>query len=134
GDRNASHFIYAHGLVWNPDLPEPWNRLRLDTYLAVGPEGRGTGKMGDHLQAWANAHLRVHETVREGNRYEFRGEVTAAATAAFVGQPVVVMAVTQGDGTLLNLEFGGQVFPGLGRITNVRACGCGILTPPSFIR
>jgi hypothetical protein len=134
GDGGAGHFIYAHGLVWGPNLPEPWNQLRLDVYLAVGPDGVGTGRIGDPLHAWAGAHLRVHEALHQGHRHEFRGEVTTTATAAFVGQPVTVVAFTQGEATVLNLGFGGQVFPGLGRITNLRAnatriSGSGALFP-----
>lgn len=67
-DGDAGHFIYAHGLAGGPASPEPWNRLRLDVYRAVGPEGAGTGRIGGQVLPGLGriVKLRANATVVPG--------------------------------------------------------------------
>ena len=117
-------FIYVAGVVWNPTLPDLLGKLRLNVYLAVKPDGTGTGTVSDPVYTQINSHVRVLRTVQSGNTYEFHGQIEESNDPTLLGQPVVIPASAHGEATILNLLLGNNVFPGLGlrvfRVTNVR--------------
>ena len=114
-------FIYTSGVVWNPALPGLTGKLRLNVYAAILSNGKGTGTMSDALHPEFASHIRFIQMDRSGNKYEFRGEISDSNTGALVGERLDIVALVNGEATILNVRLLGAVFPGLGRFTNLRA-------------
>ena len=119
-------YIYAEGVAWNKSLPGLLGQLRLNVYLAVRPDGTGGGLLSDPLHPQINSHVSVLRVLQKGNVYEFHAQIEESNDPGLVGQLLVIPAIVHGEGTMLNLRLGNNVFPGLGRITNVRANVAGL--------
>src|ERR1700752_4327962 len=75
--ENTRRVFYAHGMVWNPELPGVLNQLRLTFDIAVRLGGTGLGTFGDDVHPEFNSHFKIDSTAKTGNLYTFEGEVTA---------------------------------------------------------
>jgi len=109
--------IYAHGLVWNRDLPGLFGQLLLtfDVKVQLGKTGLGT--FADDVYPDINSHFMINSTAKQGDVYTFGGEIIAARDPANVGMPVTIVAEVDGDKTTVTITLGGtHIFKGAGII------------------
>jgi hypothetical protein len=121
-DDDDFEVLYAHGQVWNRDLPGVAGQLRLAFDFRVNLEtGAGFGAAGDPVFSDWNVHFSIDSTERKKlrsneSRYTMTGVVTQAQNPALVGQPVKVIAQTRGDATVVAIKIGDLAFAGAGLI------------------
>lgn len=129
--ENSQQVFYAHGMVWNPELPGVFNQLRLTFDIAVRLGGTGLGTFGDDVHPEFNSHFRISSTAKHGNLYTFEGEVTAARDEAMVGLPVTIVAEVEGTTTGVEITLGTHTFKGAGLVViAIIAILIGLLLPP----
>lgn len=114
--ENAQKVFYAHGMVWNPELPAPLAALRLTFDIAVRPGGTGLGTFGDDVHPEFNSHFKINSTAQHGNVHTFEGEITAARDPAMVGTPVTIVAEVEGATTGVTITLGTDTFKGAGLV------------------
>jgi hypothetical protein len=121
-DDDDAEVLYAHGQVWNRDLPGVAGELRLAFDFRVNLEtGAGFGAAGDPVFPDWNVHFSINSTerkrVRSGEtRFTMTGVVTHAVNPATVGQPVKILAQTRGDATVVAIAVGDLAFAGAGLV------------------
>jgi hypothetical protein len=108
--------LYAHGMVWNTDLPEVFGDLRLTFDFAVRLGGIGLGTFTDAVHSELNSHFKIHSTARNGNLYRLEGEITSAADASLVGAPITITAEVEGSTTGVTVTIGALTFKGAGLV------------------
>ncbi|WP_291983431.1 hypothetical protein [Luteitalea sp.] len=138
-DAQAAHpradTLYAHGAVWNRDLPGLAGRLKLSFDFRVNLEsGTGGGSASDPVHPEGNLHFDITRTERErvpqGERFRLWGVVTDAAMPEIVGLPVQIAAETRGQATAVVIRIGDQVFMGAGLVViAIIAILIGLLVP-----
>jgi hypothetical protein len=113
---NLPSGIYIGGLVSDPALPGLSGQLLLNVYLSV-ENGTGVGTISDPVHPQVNSHVEIRQATRDGNEFQFDGEVILSNDPARVGQQVLVIVTVHGDATSLVLELGGETFSELGITT-----------------
>jgi hypothetical protein len=131
-----SEVLYGHGLVWNRDLPGTAGELKLSFDLRVNLEtGVGFGTAQDPLFPDWNVHFRIDSAertrVRRGEtRFLLKGAVTQGNGGFVVGQPVKLLAQTDGDSTAIAIAIGDLAFAGAGLVViAIIAILIGLLLP-----
>ena len=119
-DAGKADQLYAHGMVWNLDLPGIAGELKLSFDLRVNLEtGVGFGTANDPVHSDWNIHFAINSTERKkiregGTRYTMSGEVTRANDPVHVGWPVRIVAETRGDATAIAIALADLDFSGAG--------------------
>lgn len=128
--------MYGHGQVWNRDLPGIAGQVKLAFDLRVNLEtGAGFGAAHDPVHPDWNLHFGITSVERnrvQGGETQFlmRGEVTQGNGAFTTGQPVRILAQTQGDTTALAIAIGDLAFGGAGLVViAIIAILIGLLLP-----
>ena len=128
--------LYGHGLVWNLALPGVASELKLAFDLRVNLEtGAGFGTAQDPIFPEWNVHFSIDSAervrLRGGEtRFMLQGKVTQASSGFHVGQPVKILAQTQGDATAIAIAIGDQAFAGAGLVViAIIAILIGLLLP-----
>ncbi len=135
-DDGDAEVLYAHGQVWNRDLPGVAGELRLGFDFRVNLEtGAGFGAAGDPVFPDSNVHFSIDSTERKKLRsaetlFTMTGVVTQAVNPAMVGQPVKILAQTRGDATAVAIKIGDLAFAGAGLVViAIIAILIGLLLP-----
>ena len=127
---NTRRIFYAHGMVWNPELPGVLNQLRLTFDIAVRLGGTGLGTFGDDVHPEFNSHFKIDSAAKQGNIYTFGGEVTAARDPAMAGMPLRIVAEVEGTATSVEITLGTHTFKGAGLVViAIIAILIGLLIP-----
>jgi len=128
--------LYGHGMVWNRALPGVIGELKLAFDLRVNLEtGAGFGTAQDPIFPEWNVHFSIDSAervrLRGGEtRFMLQGKVTQASGGFHVGQPVKILAQTQGDATAIAIAIGDQAFAGAGLVViAIIAVLIGLLLP-----
>ena len=122
GNDDDAEVLYGHGQVWNRELPGIAGQVKLAFDLRVNLEtGAGFGAAHDPVHPDWNLHFSITSVERNrlrGGETQFlmRGEVTQANGAFSAGQPVRILAQTQGDTTALAIAIGDLAFGGAGLV------------------
>ena len=128
---DSQKVFYAHGMVWNAELPEVLGELRLTFDIAVRLGGTGLGTFGDDVHPEFNAHFQINSTAKEGNVYTLEGEVVAARDTSLVGTPITILAEVEGSATGVTIMLGEHTFKGAGLVViAIIAILIGLLLPP----
>ena len=118
--KNDGDTIYAHGMVWNRDLPGVAEELRLSFDIRVNLQtGVGFGTAEDPVYPDYNIHFAINSATKEKlpggeSRYALKGVVTKANNPNNVGLPIRILAQTTGDATAVAIAIGDQAFAGAG--------------------
>jgi hypothetical protein len=112
----SQQVFYAHGMVWNTDLPGAFGDLRLTFDFAVRLGGIGLGTFADAVHPELNSHFRISSTARNGNLYRLEGEVTSAVDPSLVGAPITITAEVEGSTTGVTITIGALTFKGAGLV------------------
>jgi hypothetical protein len=121
-NNNDAEVLYGHGQVWNRDLPGIAGELKLAFDLRVNLEtGVGFGAAHDPVNPDWNVHFSIDSAQRtrlRGGETQFmlKGVVTQSNGGFNVGEPVRILAQTQGDTTALAIAIGDQAFGGAGLV------------------
>jgi hypothetical protein len=133
---NDAEVLYGHGMVWNRDLPGAAGELKLAFDLRVNMEtGVGFGTAQDAIFPDWNVHFSIDSVeqtrLRGGEkRFLLKGVVTHANGGFLAGQPVRILAQTQGDTTALAIAIGDLTFGGAGLVViAIIAVLIGLLVP-----
>jgi hypothetical protein len=136
GNDNDAEVLYGHGQVWNRDLPGIAGELKLAFDLRVNLEtGVGFGAAHDPVHPDWNVHFSIESAertrLRRGEQqFMLKGVVTHSNGGFNVGEPVRILAQTQGDTTALAIGIGDQVFGGAGLVViAIIAILIGMLVP-----
>ena len=122
--------FYAHGMVWNPELPGILGGLRLTFDIAVRLGGTGLGTFADDVHPEFNSHFKITSTAKHGNVYTLEGEITEARDPAMVGMPVTIVAEVEGSATGVTITLGTNTFKGAGLVViAIIAILIGLLLP-----
>jgi hypothetical protein len=122
--------FYAHGMVWNPELPGILGGLRLTFDIAVRLGGTGLGTFGDNVHPEYNSHFKITSTAKHGNSYTLMGEIVEARDPAMVGMPVTIVAEVEGSATGVTITLGTNTFKGAGLVViAIIAILIGLLLP-----
>src|SRR4029453_3874219 len=113
---DSQKVFYAHGIVWNPELPGVLGELRLTFDIAVRPGGTGLGTFGDDVHPEFNSHFRITSTAKQGNVHTFEGEITSARDPAMIGTPLSIVAEVEGTSTGVTITLGTHTFKGAGLV------------------
>jgi hypothetical protein len=128
---DSQKVFYAHGMVWNPELPDVLGELRLTFDIAVRLGGTGLGTFGDDVHPEFNAHFKINSTAKHGNGYTLEGEVVAARDPSMVGMPITILAEVEGSATGVTIMLGENTFKGAGLVViAIIAILIGLLLPP----
>jgi hypothetical protein len=114
--ENTQQVFYAHGMVWNPELPGIFAALRLTFDIAVRPGGTGLGTFGDDVHPEFNSHFKITSTAKQGNVHTFEGEITSARDPAIIGTPLSIVAEVEGTSTGVTITLGTHTFKGAGLV------------------
>ena len=121
-DDNDAEVLYGHGQVWNRELPGLAGEVKLAFDLRVNlATGAGFGAAHDPVHPDWNLHFSIDSVERNRlqkgeTQFLMRGTVTQANGAFSVGQPVRILAQTQGDTTALAIAIGDLAFGGAGLV------------------
>jgi hypothetical protein len=127
---NTQKVFYAHGMVWNTELPGVLGGLRLTFDMAVRLGGIGLGTFGDDVHPEFNSHFKINSTARQGNVYVLEGEITEARDPEMVGLPVTIVAEVEGSTTGVTITVGTHTFKGAGLVViAIIAILIGLLLP-----
>ena len=137
GNDNDAEVLYGHGQVWNRDLPGIAGELKLAFDLRVNLEtGVGFGDRSrsgpSRLERAFQHRVRRADAPASAGRQQFmlKGVVTHSNGGFNVGEPVRILAQTQGDTTALAIGIGDQVFGGAGLVViAIIAILIGLLVP-----
>jgi hypothetical protein len=136
GSDSDAEVLYGHGQVWNRDLPGIAGELKLAFDLRVNLEtGVGFGAAHDPVHPDWNVHFSIESAertrLRRGEQqFMLKGVVTHSNGGFNVGEPVRILAQTQGDTTALAIGIGDQVFGGAGLVViAIIAILIGLLVP-----
>jgi hypothetical protein len=136
GHDDDAEVLYGHGQVWNRDLPGIAGELKLAFDLRVNLEtGVGFGAAHDPVHPDWNVHFSIESAertrLRRGEQqFMLKGVVTHSNGGFNVGEPVRILAQTQGDTTALAIGIGDQVFGGAGLVViAIIAILIGLLVP-----
>jgi hypothetical protein len=128
---DSQKVFYAHGIVWNPELPGVLGELRLTFDIAVRLGGTGLGTFGDDVHPEFNSHFRINSTAKHGNVYTLEGEIVAARDSSMVGMPLTILAEVEGSATGVTIMLGEHTFKGAGLVViAIIAILIGLLLPP----
>jgi hypothetical protein len=134
--EDDAEVLYGHGLVWNRSLPGVAAELKLAFDLRVNLEtGVGFGTAHDPLFPDWNVHFAIESAQRARLRrgetqFMLKGVVTQANGGFTVGQPVRILAQTQGDTTAIAIAIGEHSFGGAGLVViAIIAILIGLLVP-----
>lgn len=114
--------LYGHGQVWNRALLGVAGEVKLAFDLRVNLEtGIGFGTAHDPVNPDWNIHFSIDSAdrarLRGGeSRYALKGVVTHANGGFAVGQPVRILAQTQGGTTAIAIAIGDLAFAGAGLV------------------
>ena len=135
-EDDDAEVLYGHGQVWNRELPGVAGELKLAFDLRVNLEtGTGFGAAHDPVFPEWNIHFSIDSAeqtrLRRGeSQFMMRGAVTHANGAFSVGQPVRILAQTQGDTTAIAIAIGDLTFGGAGLVViAIIAILIGLLIP-----
>ncbi len=135
-NEDDAEVLYGHGLVWNRALAGAAGEVKLAFDLRVNLEtGAGFGTAHDPVFPEWNVHFSIDSAervrVRQGEtQFMLKGAVTQANGAFSAGQPVRILAQTQGDTTAIAIAIGDQVFAGAGLVViAIIAILIGLLLP-----
>jgi hypothetical protein len=133
---NDAEILYGHGLVWNRALAGIAGELKLAFDLRVNLDtGLGFGTAHDPVNPDYNVHFSIDSAertrLRRGDlQFMLKGTVTAGNGGFPVGQPVRIIAQTQGDTTAIAIAIGDQAFAGAGLVViAIIAVLIGLLLP-----
>ena len=121
-DEDDAEVLYGHGQVWNRELPGLAGEVKLAFDLRVNlATGAGFGAAHDPVHPDWNLHFSIDSVERNRiqkgeTQFLMRGTVTQANGAFSVGQPVRILAQTQGDTTALAIAIGDLAFGGAGLV------------------
>jgi TAT (twin-arginine translocation) pathway signal sequence len=122
--------FYAHGMAWNPQLPDVLGELRLTFDIAVRLGGTGLGTLGDDVHPEFNSHFKINSAVAHGNVYTLEGQVVAARDPSMVGMPLTILAEVEGSATGVTITLGEHTFKGAGLVViAIIAVLIGLLLP-----
>jgi hypothetical protein len=122
--------FYAHGMVWNLELPGTLSDLRLTFDFAVRLGGVGLGTLADDVNPQLNSHFKITSTARHGNVYTLEGEITTSRDPSLVGMPVTIVAEVEGSATGVTITVGPYTFKGAGLVViAIIAILIGLLLP-----
>ena len=134
--EDDAEVLYGHGQVWNRALPGIAAELKLSFDLRVNLEtGVGFGTAHDPLFPDWNVHFSIDSAtqtrLRRGEKqFMLSGAVTHANGGFAVGQPVRILAQTQGDTTAVAIAIGDYAFAGAGLVViAIIAILIGLLLP-----
>ena len=129
-EDDPGKILYAHGMVWNRDLPGVLGELLLKFDVTARIGGTGLGTFGDDVHPEFNSHFNIDSAVRHGDSYTFKGEIISSRDPSMVGTPVKIVADVDGLKTEVKITIGSNTFLGAGLVViAIIAILIGLLVP-----